>query len=153
MNEFTAALLAVIAGSTGAAVIKLIDNVVQWHLKRKDAKDAKAEEETTEAQQVRTDAHEELLAHERWAKDQLEKVCDCVAILAIEQLTWTCKHVIHDKEITLGDRQRIHAMYAKAHAIGVNGDLKDLLSLINELPLIDPMQDNDVAVTERRELI
>lgn len=146
MNADTTVLLTIAAGATGAAVIKLVDNVVQWFLRRKDTKDAGKTQQKSEALVA-------LEKHEDWANDRLGAICDCVAILAIEQLSWTCKHALHNKQTTLGDRQRIHAMYIKAHAIGVNGDLKDLLNLVDELPLVDPLHDDDDTVTEHRENI
>lgn len=142
----TTLLVTIFAGATGAAIIKLIDNVVQWFLTRKDKKDA------AKAKQ-KSDTMIALEAYIEHADKQFELICDCVAILAIEQLTWTCKQAIHNKQISLGDRQRIHAMYTKAHAIGVNGDLTDLLTIVDELPLIDPMHDDDDSVTEHRENI
>lgn len=145
MND-TTLFVTIFAGATGAAIIKLIDNVVQWFLTRKDKKDA------AKAKQ-KSDTMIALEAYIEHADKQFELICDCVAILAIEQLTWTCKQAIHNKQISLGDRQRIHAMYTKAHAIGVNGDLTDLLTIVDELPLIDPMHDDDDSVTEHRENI
>ena len=142
----TTLFVTIFAGATGAAIIKLIDNVVQWFLTRKDKKDA------AKAKQ-KSDTMIALEAYIEHADKQFALICDCVAILAIEQLTWTCKQAIHNKQISLGDRQRIHAMYTKAHAIGVNGDLTDLLTIVDELPLIDPMHDDDDSVTEHRENI
>lgn len=142
----TTLFVTIFAGATGAAIIKLIDNVVQWFLTRKDKKDAAKTKQ-------KSDTMVALESHIVHADDQFKLISDCVAILAIEQLTWTCKQAIHNKQISLGDRQRIHAMYTKAHAIGVNGDLTDLLTLIDELPLVDPMHDDDDSVTEHRENI
>lgn len=175
MSETTTVAVTIFAGATGAAVIKLIDNIVQWFLARKSAKDAEksssraaikaakekatqdaiaANAEANDATQDELDAHEaDFEAHKEHVKQQLDLIRDCVAILAIDQLTVSCKLVIHDRQISLYDRQRIHTMYAKAHAIGVNGDLKDLLTLVDRLPLIDPLHDNETSVTERRETV
>lgn len=144
MNDTATLFVTIFAGATGAAMIKLIDNVVQWFLGRKDKKD------TAKAKQ-KSDTMVALEAHIEHADDQFKLISDCVAILAIEQLSWTCKQALHNKQITLGDRQRIHAMYLKAHAIGVNGDLKDLMKLVDELPLIDPLNDDDDSIMEHRE--
>lgn len=152
MND-TALFVTIFAGATGAASIKLIDNVVQWFLTRKDKKDAAKDQKEAAKAKQKSDTMIALESYIVHADDQFKLISDCVAILAIEQLTWTCKQAIHNKQISLGDRQRIHAMYTKAHAIGVNGDLTDLLTIIDELPLIDPMHDDDDSVTEHRENI
>lgn len=166
MDELTTALLAIVAGGTGAAAIKLIDNVVQWVLHRKNEKDAakgkakqdaraakdqQAAKERAEINEFAHETHDAFVAHETWAKQRIDLLCDCVAIFAIEQITSTCKWAIHDKQISLYDLQRIHALYAKAHAIGANSDLEYLVHLVEELPVIDPMKDNETSTTERRE--
>lgn len=129
----TAAVLAILAGATGAAIVKLVDNILMWTLNRHAKKEDTEETEKTELEK------------------KVDAIADCVAILSIDRLQFCCKQCIHAQEITLSDRQRIHAMYHKAHEIGVNGDLKDLLTLVDKLPLKDPLVDGDNTVFERGE--
>lgn len=129
----TAAAVAILAGATGAAIVKLVDNILMWTLNRHAKKEDTEETEKTELEK------------------KVDAIADCVAILSIDRLQNCCKQCIHDQEITLNDRQRIHAMYHKAHEIGVNGDLKDLLTLVDKLPLKDPLIDGNNTPFERGE--
>lgn len=136
----TPAVLAILAGASGAALIKLLDNVIMWFLGRR----AKKQDDKVKSDMSRENRKSEL-------EKKVDAIADCVAILSIDRLQNCCKQCIHDGEISLADRQRIHAMYAKAHAIGVNGDLKDLLRMIDELKLIDPLNDGANRVFEEGE--
>lgn len=136
----TPAVVAIAAGATGAALVKLLDNVIMWFLGRRAKKQDNADEKEKNLEQRKTELERKV-----------DAIADCVAILSIDRLQNCCKQCIHDQEISLADRQRIHAMYAKAHAIGVNGDLKDLLHMVDELPLIDPLNDGANRVFEKGE--
>lgn len=144
MDTTLTIITALAASATGAAIVKLIDNIIQWKLNRR----AKVEDEETEEQRAAREAEAKRKSE---IETKLDAIADCVAILSIDRLQNCCKVAIHEEAISLMDRQRIHAMYTKAHVIGVNGDLKDLLELVDKLPLKDPLADNNDHVFEEGE--
>lgn len=112
--EFWQVLL---SGAAGAAVIKLIDNVVQWKLQRK----AKKEDEKTKE------------------KTEIEKKVDslegAVMALLLDRIQGRCEKYIADGDVDPDDLRRLHIMHEKYHDAGGNGDLDKLMERVDSLPL------------------
>lgn len=115
--EFINVLQIFLCSATGAAIIKLIDGVVQWKLKQKEKKDDREEKE----------------------KSDLEKKVDnlqCgVMAMMLDRIQYLCKSYIKDGEVDFDDRKRLRLMHTAYHNNGGNGDLDLLMQQVDELPL------------------
>lgn len=115
MNE----LIVVFAGATGAAVIKLIDGVIQWLLARKDKKDDRKNE--LEKEQLIT----------------LDTIRGAMVVTMLDRIQYLCKSYLKDGYIDYDDRHRLHLMHDSYHALGGNGDLNLLMKAVDDLPLVE----------------
>lgn len=111
-------LLTIFAGASGAAVIKLIDGVVQWFLNRKAKKEDNIE-------QAKTDLEEKV--------DALQTG---MMAMFLDRIQYLCKTYLKDGEIEIEDRRRLHIMHDVYHnVLGGNGDLDSLMEQVDDLPL------------------
>ena len=110
-------ILVFLAGAGGAALIKLIDGVIQFALQRHAKKRDSGEQEKTELEK------------------KVDAIADCLVASTLERIQNLCKTYIKDGEIDIDDRRRLHVMHEKYHAIGGNGDLDELMEQVNRLPL------------------
>ena len=122
-------IFAVITGVTGAAVIKLIDNVVQWKLQRKAAKEDRTEEKDREKLQKIKD----------WERDMELKVNALVnadKYILFDRIRYLGQRYVADNEVDFDDRRILRQMHDVYHnELGGNGDLKELMDAVNALPL------------------
>lgn len=122
-------ILAITTGVTGAAVIKLIDNVVQWKLQRKAAK----EDRTVE------DGKAEIKIIKQWEKDMEDKVSALInadKFILFDRIRYLGQRYVADKEVDFDDRRILNQMHDVYHdELGGNGDLKELMQAVNALPL------------------
>lgn len=118
-----------LTGATAAAVIKLIDNIIQWALKRKAEKEDKAEAETD--RQERSE-EERLQETER----KLDALTVGVRIILLDRIQYLGQIYIREGEVDFDDRRRLNDMHSVYHnKLGGNGDLDVLMSEVNSLPL------------------
>lgn len=122
-------IFAVITGVTGAAVIKLIDNVVQWKLQRKAAK----EDRTFD------DDRAEIKKIKQWEKDMEDKVNALInadRYIMFDRIRYLGQKYVAEKEVDFDDRRILNQMHEVYHnELGGNGDLKELMDAVNALPL------------------
>ena len=122
-------MFAIATGVTGAAVIKLIDNVVQWYLQRKAAKEDLVEE----------NGREELQKIKDWEKDMEDKVNALVntdKYILFDRIRYLGQKYVADDEVDFDDRRILSQMHEVYHnELGGNGDLDELMKAVNALPL------------------
>ena len=122
-------MYAIATGVTGAAVIKLIDNVVQWKLQRKAAK----EDRTVE------DGQAEIKKIKQWEKDMEDKVNALVnadKYILFDRIRYLGQRYVADNEVDFDDRRILNQMHDVYHnELGGNGDLDELMKAVNTLPL------------------
>lgn len=122
-------IFAVITGVTGAAVIKLIDNVVQWKLQRKAAK----EDRTLD------DDRAEIKKIKQWEKDMEDKVNALInadKYILFDRIRYLGQKYVADDEVDFDDRRILNQMHDVYHnELGGNGDLDKLMKAVNTLPL------------------
>lgn len=118
-----------LTGATAAAVIKLIDNLIQWALKRKAAKEDKAE---AEADRQEKSEEERMQDTER----KLDALTVGVRIILLDRIQYLGQIYIREGEVDFDDRRRLNDMHSVYHnKLGGNGDLDVLMSEVNSLPL------------------
>lgn len=118
-----------LTGAAAAAVIKLLDNLLQWKLNRKAAKEDKAEQK----------AEESTKSEAEWRNDT-EKKIDALTvgmrIILLDRIQYLGQVYISEKEVDFDDRRRLNDMHTVYHShLGGNGDLDVLMKEVNELPL------------------
>lgn len=122
-------IFAVVTGVTGAAVIKLIDNVVQWKLQRKAAK----EDRTLD------DDRAEIKKIKQWEKDMEDKVNALInadRYIMFDRIRYLGQKYVAEKEVDFDDRRILNQMHDVYHnELGGNGDLDELMKAVNALPL------------------
>lgn len=122
-------LYAALTGVGAAAVIKLIDNVVQWKLQRKAAK----EDRTVE------DGQAEIKKIKQWEKDMEDKVNALVnadKYIMFDRIRYLGQKYVAEKEVDFDDRRILNQMHDVYHnELGGNGDLKELMDAVNALTL------------------
>lgn len=122
-------IFAVVTGVTGAAVIKLIDNVVQWKLQRKAAK----EDRTLD------DGRAEIKKIKQWEKDMEDKVNALInadRYIMFDRIRYLGQKYVAEKEVDFDDRRILNQMHDVYHnELGGNGDLDKLMKAVNTLPL------------------
>lgn len=116
----TETVLIFLAGAGGAAAIKLLDNLIQYVLRRRAEKQDKGEKEKTEVER------------------QVDAIRQCLMVSMLDRIQYLCRCYIKDKGITIDDRQRLHQMHKGYKAVGGNGDLDDLLAEVDALPIKFP---------------
>lgn len=107
-----------LTGASAAAVIKLIDNLIQWKLKRKAVKEDKTEADTRETEH------------------KIDALTVGVRIILLDRIQYLGQAYIRDGEVDFDDRRRLNDMHSVYHgSLGGNGDLDVLMHEVNSLPL------------------
>lgn len=106
-----------LAGTGGAALIKLLDNIIQFSLQRRAKRKDNGQKEKTELEK------------------QVDAIQQCLMVSMLDRIQYLCRCYIRDEKITIEDRRRLHQMHKGYKAVGGNGDLDDLLAQVDELPL------------------
>ena len=106
-----------LAGTGGAALIKLLDNIIQFSLQRRAKRKDIGQKEKTELEK------------------QVDAIQQCLIGSMLDRIQYLCRCYIRDKSISIEDRRRLHQMHKGYKAVGGNGDLDDLLAQVDELPL------------------
>lgn len=118
-----------LTGAASAALIKLLDNVIQWKLARKAKKEDKAEEQqenVCKANQLKIDKLEEAV--QATITGQRYILLDRIRYLGLAYL--------RKGEISFDERRLLHQMHSVYHnSLNGNGDLDELMEEVDELPL------------------
>lgn len=122
-----------LTGATAAAVIKLLDNLIIWHLNRKAKKSDEAEaEEKAEEKKAENDEKE-------WKKHTdktIEALAIGVRVILMDRIRYLGQEYIKDGEVDFDDRRLLNQMHSVYHnTLGGNGDLDILMKEVDELPL------------------
>lgn len=122
-------LIAVITGATGAAAIKLIDNIIQHKLQRR----AKKEDQEDEKLKAR---EEEMQA---WKENIEKRIDDLIAanrIILFDRIRWFGQKHIDEEEIDIDDLRLLNNMHDVYHEnLDGNGGLSAIMKTVNSLPL------------------
>lgn len=122
-------MYAIATGVTGAAVIKLIDNVVQWCLQRKAAKEDRTEEKDRE------EIHK-IKDWERGMELKVNALVNADKYILFDRIRYLGQRYVADNEVDFDDRRILRQMHEVYHnELGGNGDLKELMDAVNALPL------------------
>lgn len=106
-----------LAGTGGAALIKLLDNIIQHVLQRRAKLKDNGQKEKTELE------------------IQVDAIRQCLMVSMLDRIQYLCRCYIRDGSISIEDRRHLHQMHKGYKAVGGNGDLDDLLKQVDELPL------------------
>lgn len=110
-------ILVLLSGAAGAAVIKLLDNLLQHfldrHAKRQDC-EAKEETET---------------------EKRIARLEGATMSMLLDRIQYLCKVYIRDGSVDADDLRRLHIMHDHYHEEGGNGDLDKLMTRVDHLPL------------------
>ena len=118
-----------LTGAASAAFIKLVDNVIQWKLARKTKKEDKAEEQAESDEQ----AEKERL---KGIKADLKAVMEGQRYILLDRIRYLGLAYLQKGEIPFDDRRLLHQMHSVYHGLlHGNGDLDELMSEVDELPL------------------
>lgn len=117
-----------LTGAAGAAIIKLIDNVVQWKLNRKAKLEDKADEQEEQKRQSDASWHEET-------DKKIDALVDGQKFILLDRIQYLGRAYLRDGEVDFDDRRRLHQMHEAYHALGGNGDLNKLMQEVDELEL------------------
>lgn len=118
-----------LTGATAAAVVKLIDNLLQWFLarkaKREDKAAAKKEENEKSAEQRIKDMEQSLNA-----------AVEGLKYILLDRIRYLGCAYLKDGEVSFEDRRLLNMMHGVYHnGLGGNGDLDNLMEEVNDLPL------------------
>lgn len=117
-----------LTGAAGAAIIKLIDNVIQWKLARKAKLEDKADDDEAKYKE-----------DTRLWREEIEKKIQALStgqmVSLLDRIQYLSRAYIRDGEVDFDDRHRLHQMHDAYHALGGNGDLNALMQEVDELKL------------------
>jgi len=116
-------------GAASAAVIKLVDNIIQWCLARKAKKADKADEEAESAERAEKERIKTI-------ELDLKAVMDGQRYILLDRIRHLGLSYLSRGEITFDERRLLHQMHSVYHeSLHGNGDLNELMSEVDELPL------------------
>lgn len=118
-----------LTGAASAAVIKLVDNIIQWKLARKAKQEDKEEEmqkNVCKANQLKIDKLEE----------SVQATITGQRFILLDRLRYLGLAYLQRGEISFDERRLLHQMHDVYHdTLHGNGDLDELMSEVDELPL------------------
>lgn len=121
-----------LTGATAAAVVKLLDNVIQWWLNRK------AKREDTESEKAAAAEKKKEKDIEEWRDETDKKIAALMEgqkVSLLDRIQHLGRTYLKGGEIDFDDRRRLHQMHTAYHNLGGNGDLDTLMEDVDELPL------------------
>lgn len=118
-----------LTGAAAAAVIKLIDNLLQWMLQRKAAKEDRAENKAEKEKKTEKDYLERL-------DKKIDGLTVGERIILLDRIQYLGQEYIKDGSVDFDDRRRLNEMHSVYHnTLGGNGDLDVLMREVNCLPI------------------
>jgi hypothetical protein len=118
-----------LTGASAAAVIKLIDNLLQWLLARKAKKEDKAE---AKAEETEKSAEQRIKDMEQ----SLNAVVEGQRYILLDRIRYLGCAYLKNGEVSFDDRRLLNMMHGVYHnGLGGNGDLNTLMEEVNDLPL------------------
>ena len=124
------ALLAVASGSVGAAIIKIIGDVIMWSKNRKAIKEDREEQSKKEDEQQKEEQLDEI-------KQTTIALREAMKYMMYDRIRYLALAYIEEGEIDFDDRRILNDMHRSYHSgLFGNGDLDILMAEVNRLPLI-----------------
>lgn len=117
-----------ISGGVAAAMVKILDNIVMWKLKRKAVKEDKASEEEEKQAQEKEQEFEDM-------KGSVRDLAMGQKVILHDRIKYLGRGYLRNGEIDLDDRQDLIEMHGAYHSLGGNGNLNALMEEVLELPL------------------
>ena len=114
------ALIAILSGTAGAALIKLVDGIIQFRLQRK----AKQEDSAKEA--------------DNKLHDDIDSLRGCMMIIMFEHIREFCERHMELGYMDIDARRRLSLMHQKYKGVDGNGDGDRLVKEAYELPYHPP---------------
>lgn len=131
----TAALLAIVGGAAGAAIINGINERWKFKANRKAVKEDRAEakaDKTDELTKTLADMQQQLATLK--ASDTAQ--AEALRLILLDRVLYLGKSYIDKGEISYDDRRRFHAMHDCYHTgLGGNGDANLIVEGVDALPL------------------
>ena len=109
-------LILLLSGAAGAAMIKLLDGLLQFALQRRAKRQDDGQARKTEMEK------------------RIDAIADCMMVTMLDRIQYLSKCYIKDGCVDVEDLRRLHIMHEKYHAVGGNGDLDKLIAQVDELP-------------------
>lgn len=127
-------ILIFLSGTAGAALIKMIDGIVQFRMKRKAEKEDKEESQAENKEKNQDEEIKEL-------RDEIKSLKSGMRVLMLDRIQYLCKKYIEQGYVDYDDRRRLHQMHDSFHDdLGGNGDADILMADVNKLPLTEAMR-------------
>lgn len=131
----TTALLAIVGGAAGAAIINGINERWKFKANRKAVKEDRAEakaDKTDELTKTLADMQQQLATLK--ASDTAQ--AEALRLILLDRVLYLGKSYIDKGEISYDDRRRFHAMHDCYHTgLGGNGDANLIVEGVDALPL------------------
>lgn len=131
----TAALLAIVGGAAGAAIITGINERWKFKANRKAVKEDRAEakaDKMDELAKTLADMQQQLATLK--ASDTAQ--AEALRLILLDRVLYLGKSYIDKGEISYDDRRRFHAMHDCYHTgLGGNGDAALIVEGVDALPL------------------
>lgn len=111
-------LTCILTGGVAAALVKILDTVIQWLLQRKGKKDdAKIETKLNQAERSRA-------------------VCEGMKVILFDRIRYLSQEFLAAGGVDFDDRRNLHEMHRVYHdGLGGDGDLDALVEAVDRLPL------------------
>lgn len=118
-----------LTGASAAAVVKLIDNLLQWVLARKAKKEDKQEAKEEDLKK----SNEERI---RGIEKKVDAITEGQKYLLLDRIRYLGCVYIREESVSFDDRRLLNQMHGVYHnGLGGNGDLDALMEEVNDLPL------------------
>lgn len=118
-----------LTGTAAAAAVKLIDNLLQWHLNRKSKKEDKLEDKLEEKEEASGQRIKDM-------EQSLNAVVEGQRYILLDRIRSLGCAYLKNGEVSFDDRRLLNMMHGVYHnGLGGNGDLNTLMEEVNDLPL------------------
>lgn len=118
-----------LTGTAAAAAVKLLDNLLQWHLNRKAKKEDKLEEKEEASEQNNEERIKSI-------EGKIIAIMDGQMYILLDRIRYLGCAYIKDGCVSFDDRRLLNQMHSVYHnGLGGNGDLDTLMEDVNDLPL------------------
>ena len=132
---FSAALLAIVSGAAGAAIINGINERWKFKANRKATTEDRAEAKTDKTDELMK-ALEDLRGQLTTLKGSDTAQAEALRLILLDRILYLGKGYIDRGEISYDDRRRFHAMHTCYHSgLGGNGDGDFIVEGVDALPL------------------
>lgn len=134
-------LTCIFSSSVTVALITGMKDLILWVLNRKASKEDREEDRQEKSLDQRLEDHENDIKKILDILDKLEKRLDIAAqndkVILKDRIKYLATTYIHEGKVSYDDKKNLKEMWSIYHyGLKGNGDLDDLMNLIDNLPLI-----------------